>query len=62
MRNTAQHEDLLEKRILEVAEDNKINCEKAFAISQELDIPTEEVRMAADRLNVKISNCQLGCF
>ena len=62
MRKTAEHQELLEKRILEVVTDNKIVCEEAFAIAQDLDIPTEEVRMAADRLGIKISNCQLGCF
>ncbi len=62
MRNTSEHQELLEKRIMEAAQNNKIICEDAFAISQELDVPAEEVRIAADRLGIKISNCQLGCF
>ena len=62
MRNTSEHQALLEKRVKEASQDNRIVCEAAFAISKELDIPTEEVRMAADQLGIKISNCQLGCF
>ena len=62
MSTTEEQSTLLEKRLLEAAQDNKILCEDAFAISQDLNIPKAEVGMAADRLGIKISNCQLGCF
>lgn len=52
----------LEKRLYEAAIDNRIQCASAFAIARSLGIPPVEVGKAADKLKIKISNCQLGCF
>ena len=54
---------ILNERILEAARDNhQIFCKTAFSIAKELDVPIIEVGKAADRLEVKIRKCQLGCF
>lgn len=52
----------LEKRLLSMSKDNRLNCSSAFAIARSLGIPPGEVGKAANKLDIKISNCQLGCF
>ncbi len=37
-------------------------CASAFKISQRLEIEPADIRDAANKLKIKISNCQLGCF
>ena len=52
----------LEERLVKAAVDNRINCAGALAIAKALGIPSQEVGRAADRLDIRIANCQLGCF
>jgi len=52
----------LENRLSKAATDNRIPCAGAFAIAKSLGIPPGEVGKAADKLKIKISKCQLGCF
>ncbi|MEW6067547.1 MAG: hypothetical protein AB1610_04570 [Nitrospirota bacterium] len=40
----------------------KISCHVARKIAEELSVSYEEVGRAADELNIKITNCELGCF
>ncbi len=44
------------------APQKKLPCKLAFEISREYDIPLKEIGEAANELNIKIVNCQLGCF
>ena len=37
-------------------------CAGAFKIAKQLKVSTKEVGEACNKLNVKISSCQLGCF
>jgi len=66
MKNTSSISDeqysLIKERILAAAHDNRITCSGAFAIAKALKAPTSEVGRMADKLNIKISKCQLGCF
>lgn len=52
----------LEKRVLETAKDKKLPCKVAFKLSDELNISLKEIGEIANKLNIKITNCQLGCF
>jgi len=52
----------LEERLTKASRDNRILCASAFAIAKSLGIPTAEVGKAANKLKIKISKCQLGCF
>lgn len=52
----------LEKKILETAKDNKLPCKVAFKLAEELNISLKEIGEIANKLNIKITNCQLGCF
>lgn len=40
----------------------KIPCPLARKIAKELTVPYREVGKAADELNIKITDCELGCF
>ena len=40
----------------------KLPCAVAFRIARKLKVSPRQVGDAANRLNIKISSCQLGCF
>ena len=40
----------------------KLPCAVAFQIAKKLKVSPKEVGDAANRLKIKISSCQLGCF
>jgi hypothetical protein len=40
----------------------KLPCADAFRIAKKFKITTREVGDTANRLSIKISSCQLGCF
>jgi hypothetical protein len=40
----------------------RLPCAIAFKIAKELKVSPRDVGEAANRLSVKISSCQLGCF
>jgi molybdopterin-guanine dinucleotide biosynthesis protein len=44
------------------AEAGKLTCTAARKIAEELNTSYAEVGAAADRLRIKIKNCELGCF
>lgn len=46
----------------EAATDGKIACQVARRIADELTIPYGEIGKAADGLDIKITDCELGCF
>ncbi len=54
--------DILDQRLRESAKDSRLSCTLARKIAEELDVPYKEVGEAADRLKIKIKNCELGCF
>jgi hypothetical protein len=54
--------DKLEQRLYEMSKENRLHCSTALAIAKSLGIPAGEVGKAANRLKIKISKCQLGCF
>ena len=59
---TPEQEAELEKRLLNAARDNRILCSAALGIAKSLGIPGGEAGKAANKLKIKISKCQLGCF
>ena len=54
--------DKLEQRLYEMSKENRIHCSTALAIAKSFRIPSREVGKAANKLKIKISKCQLGCF
>ena len=59
---SAAKQEELEKRLQKTARDNRIPCAGAFAIAKAMNIPAAEVGRAANKLKIRISKCQLGCF
>jgi len=55
-------EDKLEEKIKSSLVDGRLPCAVAFKIAKELKVSPRDVGDAANRLSVKISSCQLGCF
>lgn len=58
----AVDEKKLEETIRESLVDGKLPCPAAFKISSELDVSTKAIGEMANKLEIKIANCQLGCF
>ena len=52
----------LEKLLRKASKENRILCSSALTIAKSLGIPAGEVGRTADKLNIRISKCQLGCF
>jgi len=54
--------DSVEKRILDSVVDGRIPCPVLRAIAEEEGIAYNEAGRIANKLKVKISDCELGCF
>ncbi len=54
--------EILELKLRESASDSRISCALARKIAEDLNITYKEVGETADRLHIKIKNCELGCF
>ena len=54
--------DEQKKKIREAAKDNKLPCAKAFQLSKELDLSIKAIGDFCNEENIRIKNCQLGCF
>lgn len=52
----------LEKAIVSAEEEGKLPCIAAFIISEKMEIPKLKVAGAAEKMNKRVSNCQLGAF
>lgn len=40
----------------------RIECAAALALARERDVAPEAITRICNRLSIKISHCQLGCF
>jgi len=52
----------LEEAIKSKAKDGKIPCAVCFKIAEDLGISKRDLGKTLNELNVRISQCQLGCF
>ena len=41
---------------------NRLTCETAHSLSEELKVPLQEIGALCNELKIRISACQLGCF
>lgn len=53
---------LLEQEIMSRISDKELSCIAAFEIAGKLNIRAKDIGEAADRLKLKLINCQLGLF
>jgi len=54
--------DEQKRAIREAADDGKLSCARAFQLSVELDLSLREIGLFCDEEDIKVANCQLGCF
>lgn len=54
--------DKIAEEIRKKATGGNLPCAIARKIAEELGVSYKDVGEAADKLHVKITNCQLGCF
>ncbi|MDP1759638.1 MAG: hypothetical protein Q8K77_07570 [Thermodesulfovibrionales bacterium] len=52
----------IEEEITRKAVKGRLSCGAARKIAEEAGVSYKIVGNAADRLKIKITNCQLGCF
>jgi hypothetical protein len=52
----------LEEAIKEKAKDGKIPCAMCFKIAEDFGISRKEMGKILKEINIRISQCQLGCF
>ncbi len=55
-------EEELVKKINDAAKEGKISCGMAQKIALENKVSMKEVGDLLDKLKIKITQCQLGCF
>ncbi len=55
-------EQVLENEVNASLVDGRLPCAVAIKIGRKLKVSPRKVGDTANRLGVKISNCQLGCF
>jgi hypothetical protein len=52
----------LEEVILERSKDGKLPCAMCFKIAEDFGISKREMGQILNEINIRISQCQLGCF
>ncbi len=52
----------LEEELKASLVDGRLPCAAAFRISKKLKVSPREIGDVANKLRIKISKCQLGCF
>lgn len=52
----------IKKEIQKKATNNRLSCSVARKIALDLSVSYKDVGNAANELQVKITNCELGCF
>ena len=55
-------ETKLEEEMKASLVNGRLPCAQAFRIAKKFKVAPREVGDAANRLNIKIATCQLGCF
>ena len=54
--------ETIKQVLAERAKDGKITCEECFRVAGELGVPPDGFARILTEMNIKIVNCQLGCF
>jgi len=52
----------IRKELLALATNGRIRCADALELARKLGVCPRRVGREADRLGIKITSCQLGCF
>ena len=52
----------LEEKIKAVLVNGKLPCAVAFKLAKDLNMTPRQIGDAANKANIRIASCQLGCF
>jgi hypothetical protein len=52
----------IQEAVRNAAIGGRLSCEMAHALGKELDVPLQEIGEVCNELNIRIRDCQLGCF
>lgn len=58
----AEKKEKILEEIKKRATDGRLQCAIARKIAEDLGVSYKDIGEAADNLQIKIINCQLGCF
>ena len=61
-RKGSNKDEAMEREMRAALVGGKLPCAAAFGIAKKLGVSPKQVGDAANRLNIKIAKCQLGCF
>jgi len=61
-RKGSNMDEAMEREMRAALVGGKLPCAVAFRIARELDVAPKVIGDAANRWNIKIAKCQLGCF
>jgi hypothetical protein len=54
--------DEITRAVQEVSQEGRVTCAELQALAEKLGCSYEEIGQVANSLNIKIKQCQLGCF
>lgn len=52
----------IEARLRQKTKENRISCADVRALAEELGVYPRELGALTDKLDIRINQCQLGCF
>ncbi|MEA3559793.1 MAG: hypothetical protein U9R75_11120 [Candidatus Thermoplasmatota archaeon] len=55
-------DEMVRNKFSDAAVDGKISCSKCMEIARELDLEKSKIASTMTDMNIKIIQCQLGCF
>jgi hypothetical protein len=48
--------------VTKASSDGRLTCENAHELGKELGVSLQEIGAVCNELNIRIKDCQLGCF
>lgn len=58
--------ETIKAKVLEAAKEEegkkKLSCAQAFKIASDLQVPVKQIGDCCNENEIKLKNCQLGCF
>jgi hypothetical protein len=54
--------EIIVKAIRTASVNDRLTCEKAHSLANELKVPLKEIGSICNEIKIKITACQLGCF
>jgi hypothetical protein len=52
----------IQEAVKNAAVSGRLSCEKAHELGTKLNVPLQEIGRVCNELNIRIKDCQLGCF